>query len=401
MRVTSGGREALLGYCTNVHPAETLAEVWEVLRSYAVPLKQAVSPHAPLGVGLYLPAAAAEPLATRRESAEGFREFLAQAGLFAFTVNAFPYGGFHGERVKETVYRPDWTAPRRLEYTLNAARGLAALIKEGQTGTVSTLPGSWKAWGMDEGRLTAMADNLLAAASALDHLRAETGRTLVLCLEPEPGCVLETTAETVAFFNRRLLGRHVPEAVVRRHLGACLDIAHLAVQFEQPAAAIRHLTDQGIRIGKAQISSALAVREPWRHPEAVAALKSFHEPRFLHQLSARTDDGVLHLDDLPQLDAASEAWLRAPEWRCHFHVPIHRAAFPPLSTTQEELKAALPALLALPERPHLEIETYTWSVLPEAERPRDAAGLVDGIAGEFAWARERIEGRALARETLF
>ena len=401
MRVTADGREALLGYCTNVHPAETLAEVWEVLRTYAVPLKKAVSPHAPLGVGLYLPAAAAEPLAARRESAEGFREFLAQAGLLAFTVNAFPYGDFHGARVKEMAYRPDWTTPKRLEYTLAAARGLAALLEPGQTGTVSTLPGSWKAWGMDEGRLTAMADNLLAAASALDHLREETGRTLVLCLEPEPGCVLETTAETVSFFNRHLLGRHVPEAVVRRHLGACLDTAHLAVQFEEPAAAIRHLADQGIRIGKAQLSSALAVREPWRHPEAVAALKAFQEPRFLHQLSARTGDGILHLDDLPRLDGAGEAWLKASEWRCHFHVPVHRAAFPPLATTQAELKAALPALLALPERPHLEIETYTWSVLPEGERPRDAGGLVDGIAGEFAWVREQIEGKAHARETLF
>ena len=383
MRLNAGGREALLSYATNVHPAETLAEVWEALRTHAVPLKAAASPDGPLGVGLYLSAAAAEPLAARPESAEGFREFLAAAGLEVVTLNAFPFETFHARRVKETVYRPDWTTPRRLAYTLAAGRALAALLPEGGTGTVSTLPGSWKAWEADEER---MAANLLEAAEGFRRIGEETGRTLILCLEPEPLCTLETTEETVAFFRRHLSG-------VRRHLGVCLDTGHLAVEFEDLRASVRRFRAEGIRVAKVQMSSALAVREPGRNPGAVRRLMDFDEERFLHQVTARTPAGILRLADLGLLADAPPAWRDASEWRCHFHVPVDREAFPPLQTTQGELAAVLPDLLALPERPHFEVETYTWGVLPEAERPTDRDGLVQGLARELAWARAALTGR--------
>ena len=393
----------MLSYCTNVHPAETLAGIWETLSRCAVPLKRKASPDGPLGLGLYLPAAAAEPLAARPESAADFLGFLQEEGLGVVTVNAFPYGGFHGERVKEGVYRPDWTSPKRLDYTLLAGRALAALLLPGATGTLSTLPGSWKAWDVSEEALDRMALNLLSAAAAFHRIREETGRTLVLCLEPEPGCTIENTPETLAFFERRLLaggahrlagllgtGPSRAEEVARRHLGVCLDTCHLALQFENLPDSIRRLSEAGIRIGKAQLSSALVLKDPGRSPEGVRALQAFDEPRFLHQVTARTPSGIQFLPDLTLLDAAPEAWASASEWRCHFHVPLDRAAFPPLGTTQAELKAVLPTLLALPEPPHLEIETYTWSVLPERERPRDEAGLVEGLAREFAWVKAEL-----------
>ena len=378
----------MLSYGTNVHPAETLSGIWEALALHAVPLKRKASPGAPLGIGLYLPAAAAEPLASRPESAEDFRAFLAREGLAVETLNAFPYGGFHDARVKEAVYRPDWTTGKRLDYTIQAGKALASLLPPGATGTVSTLPGSWKAWSHGGENLERMAAQFLAAAEAFRRIREETGRTLVLCLEPEPGCTLETTSEAATFFKERLY-RTRSEETARAHLGICLDTCHLAVQFEDLPSSIRLLSKEGIRIGKAQLSSALSVPHPGRNPEAAAALRAFEEDRWLHQVSARTGSSIRLLPDLPLLDADPE-WLKADEWRCHFHVPLDREAFPPLGTTQADLKAAIPALLALPETPHLEIETYTWSVLPEAERPKDVAGLVEGLAREFAWVKAQL-----------
>lgn len=389
MKLLCAGRETLLSYGANVHPAETLAEVWTALRTHAVPLKRLVSPDAPLGVGLHLSAAAAEPLAGRPESAEGFRAFLRTAGLDVFTLNAFPYGNFHADVVKEAVYRPDWTTPRRLEYTIRAGKALATLMDEGRTGTVSTLPVSWKAFGIGADGLRQAAANLLGAAEAFRAIREETGRNLILCLEPEPLCTLETTEETVAFFERFLQGA---EASVREHLGVCFDTCHLAVQFEDLDASVKRLRATGIRIGKVQLSSALVVKDPARRPEAARALRSFAEPRFLHQVASLAG----RLPDLPALEASGPEWEAAPEWRCHFHVPLDRAAFPPLETTQADVRKALPALLAMPERPHFEVETYTWTVLPEAERPEGPQGLVEGLARELLWAREALAGPTAA-----
>ena len=372
-----------LGYCANVHPAETLAEAWTALRLHAPHLRSRLK--GPVGVGLYLPWAVAEPLATRPESAEGFRDFLASAGLEAFTANAFPIGGFHARRVKEAVYRPDWTTPRRLDFTVMAGRALAALIPAGSTGTVSTLPVGWKGDSLDRLALERAAANLLSVAETFRQIRDGSGRTLVLCLEPEPLCVLETSEETAAFFERYLLPAG---SELTRHLGVCLDTCHLAVGFEEPAAAVRRLAPLGI--AKVQISSALAVKDPARHPEAVSALCAFDEERYLHQLACRTPTGVHRLTDLPHLDPSAEPWASAPEWRCHFHVPVDRESFGPLGTTRGWIEKALPELRKLPSQPHYEVETYTWGVLPETERPRDPESLAEGLAREMLWAQKAL-----------
>ncbi len=398
MRLTVSGRELLLAYCTNVHPGETLAEIWKALKRHALPLKRLASPEGPLGVGLYLPAAAAEPLAARPESAGDFRAFLKEEGLFVPTVNAFPYGGFHDRRVKESVYRPDWTTPRRLDFTVTAGKALAALIEEGETGTLSTLPIAWKGAGIGRDGLAQAAENLLAAGAAFHRLEEQTGRRILLCLEPEPLCELETTEETVAFFQKHLLGA---EEGLRRHLGICFDTCHLAVEFEDLSDSVRRYAEAGIRIGKVQLSSALTVREPAAHPQAISRLISFDEERFLHQLCGKAGEGLERLADLALLRATEEPWASMEEWRCHFHVPLDRPEFPPLGTTRAEILKALPMLLRLPERPHFEIETYTWGVLPEAERPKTPEDLVAGIAREFAWAREALEAPAERRKTLF
>ncbi len=372
-----------LGYCTNVHPAETLAEAWTALRLHAPRLRQRLK--GPVGIGLYLPWAVAEPLASRPESAESFRDFLASAGLEVFTANAFPIGGFHARRVKEAVYRPDWTTPRRVDFSILAGSALAALLPEGATGTVSTLPVGWKGDSLDSVALERAAANLLAVAEVFRQVREESGKTLVLCLEPEPMCVLETSEETAAFFERCLL---TAGKALTRHLGVCLDPCHMALAFEEPAAAVRRLAPLGI--AKVQISSALSVKDPARHPEAVDALKTFAEERYLHQLACRTPAGVQRLQDLDLLDPEAEPWRTASEWRCHFHVPVDRESFGPLGTTRDWIEKAIPELLKLPETPQFEVETYTWGVLPEAERPTDADSLAEGLAREMLWARKAL-----------
>jgi hypothetical protein len=155
------------------------------------------------------------------------------------------------------------------------------------------------------------------------------------------------------------------------------------VQFEDPRPALDGLAGAGVPVVKAQVSSALSVPEP-----ASAAgrelLAGFDEPRFLHQVRERVNGHIAGVDDLP--DALAGELPRESEWRVHFHVPVHRAEH----TTQAELRRALDALVGGPEPAtrHLEVETYTWSVMPEADGGDDA--LIDGLAEELRWTRDRL-----------
>jgi hypothetical protein len=89
-------------------------------------------------------------------------------------------------------------------------------------------------------------------------------------------------------------------------------------------------------------------------------------------------------DDLPE--ALAGGLPARDEWRVHFHVPVHAAEH----TTQDELRATLRALAGGPEprTRHYEVETYTWGVLPDG--PGGDEGLVEGLAAELAWTRDRL-----------
>ena len=297
------------------------------------------------------------------------------------TLNGFPYSSFHAPVVKRRVYRPDWTDPARLDYTLDLARLLAALLPEdAEEGTISTLPLGWRApWG-DES-LTAARAQLRRLADALAELAGETGRRIRIGLEPEPGCVVETTEQASA-----LLFDLEPEWI-----GVCLDACHLAVQFEEPDDAVAALAAAGVPIVKAQVSSALRVSSP-RSRSSAAKLAEFAEPRFLHQTRERREGVVTGVDDLG--DAMAGGLPGESEWRVHFHVPVHANGG---ETTQPELAATLGALVggAVPLTRHLEIETYTWTVLPEESRPGHDGALVDALALEVEWTRAQLLGLGL------
>jgi len=384
-----------LSYCTNVHPGRQLAEVLSGLRQYTDPLRRAAG--GPLAAGLWLAAPVIAELRSS-EGVAGLRETLAEGNLTCHTLNAFPYGDFHSRRVKEQVYLPDWTDANRQQYTLDCARVLGELLPDGVEGSISTVPLGFKNLPRSATFFADCQERLLRTAEGLDRLWRETGRMIRLAIEPEPLCVLETTPETVGFFEGLFAaaGRQGLEEPARRHLGVCYDVCHQAVEFEPVGESIATLHGAGIRLNKIHISSAIELRDPRRNTEGRAALARYVEERYLHQTTARLPGGKV----LRQLDLTRELALEPPAeylaadcWRIHFHVPVNAAKLGPLHTTRSELGPALEAVSRLPYAPHLEVETYTWEVLPEGAAPgaeRTADWLVAGLSRELTGTRELL-----------
>jgi len=355
-----------LAYCSNVHPADDLDGVAAQLERYAARVRARLDVPV-LGVGLWV----AAPALADAGAADRLREQLRRLGLEVVTLNGFPYEAFHAKVVKLGVYRPNWADPRRRDYTLGLARLLASLLPaDVAEGSISTLPLGWRtewdAAAADAGRRA-----LEEVAAGLMALESETGKRIRIALEPEPGCTIETVAQAADF-----LAGLAPEWI-----GLCLDACHLAVQFEVADGALALLADAGVPVVKAQVSSALRVPAP---ESSRAFLDGFAEPRFLHQVREVVGGHVAGADDLP--DALGGALPAAAEWRVHFHVPVHAAEH----TTQHELEATLAALVGgpAPLTTHLEVETYTWGVLPDG--PGGDDGLVEGLAAELAWTRDRL-----------
>ena len=396
-----------LTYCTNIHRGETWPEVLAALERNLPKVKAAFAPGRPFGVGLRLSAVAAQALREPEAFAE-LRALLDAHDLYVFTINGFPYGPFHGVRVKEEVYQPDWLREERLTYTDLLADLLAELLPDAPEpdgtqieGSVSTVPGTFKPLARTSGVAERIADNMVRHAAHLVLLRARTGRTIALALEPEPYCFLETIEETVDFFQRHLFGeaavtrladlcglaRGDAEQALRRHLGVCYDVCHAAVEYEDPRGGLEALRAAGIRVPKLQLSAALRIAEV--DAGKAERLRTFDEPVYLHQVVERQDGRLTRYLDLPQAFAALQgAGSGHPrEWRVHFHVPIFLGEIEHFSTTQDFLRDILAIHREEPVSAHLEVETYTWDVLPEADRRDDVA---TAIARELAWVRDRL-----------
>lgn len=372
------GTTVHLSYCTNVHPAEDVDGIVAQLRRFAGPVRARLDVRA-LGVGLWLAAPAAAELAGDSARRRWLRAQLDDLGLEVVTLNGFPYRAFHAPVVKLAVYEPDWTDPRRADYTIDLAAVLADLLPDDvQAGSISTLPLAWRTgWGAEQAQ--AARTQLLRVDAALTELAARTGRSVRVALEPEPGCIVETTAQAL----------DVLADLRAEHLGMCLDTCHLAVQFESPTAAVAAAVASYVPVVKAQVACALRVADP-ADAATRQALAAFDEPRFLHQTRTRTGDGVAGVDDLHE--ALAGGLPDDGEWRVHFHTAIHADPGGPLGTTQDDLREALGALVGapVPVTQHLEVETYTWTVLPAQLRPSDDAALADSLAAELAWARDEL-----------
>jgi sugar phosphate isomerase/epimerase len=338
-----------LTYCTNIHPAVGWDAVLESLRAHAPALKARLSPDGPFGIGLRLSGVESSELLSGDRLAR-FRAWLDDEGLYVFTINGFPHGTFHGEPVKADVHAPDWRSEERVAYTLRLVEILGALLPDDVEGTISTNPLSYAPWLDDDGVQTCTA-NIFRVAGALEDTR------IALAIEPEADGALATIDDLIRWW---------PEELDREHVTVCFDACHSAVAYEEPDQVLDALDDAGIRVGKAQLSAALNVPG-----DAHEELRAFADPVYLHQVTER---GSLRTwPDLPEALAANGN----QEWRVHFHVPIFVERYGALESTQEHLRRCIERV----ETAHLEIETYTWDVLPADLK----ASSVDSIAREYEW----------------
>lgn len=342
-----------------------------------------------MAVGLWFPRSVVDELTGTSEGVSRFAEMLASRRLPCHTLNAFPYGDFHGRRVKEQVYLPDWTREERQSYTERCAEILAAFLPEGGEGSISTVPLGFKGPDHPADFEEACIFRLIEIAIRLDRLRRETGRLIRLAIEPEPLCILETTPEALRFFDRLWKAAEQKKAgeIARMHLGLCYDVCHQAVEFEEITSSIRDIDRAGLRINKLHISCALRLDRPAENIEGREALRRYVEPRYLHQTIARLTDGqLIRTADLSAefLDSHDRNSLAATEWRIHFHVPVNLTRIGPLETTRPDLQEAITAIAALNYAPHLEVETYTWAVLPGQEAPDLVTGMSDELTATRA-----------------
>ncbi|MHC4563140.1 MAG: metabolite traffic protein EboE [Planctomycetota bacterium] len=387
-----------LTYCLNVHPGESWAENLAAIRDEALCIRDRVARPGPFGLGLRLSAQAADELSQPAALSE-FREFLAHEDLYVFTINGFPYGQFHDTAVKDNVYAPDWRTAERRDYTITMAEILAELLPKGVTGSISTVPCSYKPWIESDDDVRQMVQMLCDTAARLDEIRRDSGREIVLALEPEPDCYVETTDEVIAFFTGPLIdigSGHLAERhslsetaaadVIRRHLGVCFDTSHLAVEFEDLAGSLSLLKTAGVRVAKVHLSAAL---EATSSSAAREQLRQFCDPVYLHQVKARLADGrITSFADLPDaLDAAGAG--PAELWRIHFHVPLFFERAGELSSTNSLLTGEFAEALRSGATEHLEIETYTFGVLPPELQ---AGGLTESIAREYEWVFHELLG---------
>jgi hypothetical protein len=364
----------VLTYCTNIHPAESWAETFANVRRYVPEVKGKISPVASFPIGLRLSGRAAGEI--DRGERERFYDWCTGEDCFVATVNGFPFGTFHHVPIKEAVYLPDWRHPERLHYTRQLADLLSFWLPEGTRGSISTVPLGFKEnIGPDEGRLAA--HNIRQALEFLDRLAQKTGKEIVLAIEPEPSCALETTPDVVRFFAQLNL-----PASLRPFLAVCYDCCHQALQFETPAHSLKLLADNNIRIGHVQVSSALRLE----HPD-IGRLQRFREPCYLHQtVGWRRDGSLLRFPDLDPALAADRD--DVAEWRVHFHVPVFVDRLADCASTQPFLRDILP--LFDPAIP-LEVETYTWTVLPP---DLQTTTVTESIVREIEWVKEELKAGA-------
>jgi len=395
-----------LTYCLNVHPGETWEDNLAAIRDHAMAVKSRVAPDVPFGLGLRLARRAVETL-SQPDTMSEFRDFMKANDLYAFTINGFPYGDFHSGVIKTAVYRPDWATRDRLNYTLELGALLTGLLPEGLDGSISTVPLGYRTDGPSP-RLREMCVHLAECAAGLHRLHASTGREIHLGLEPEPDCLLETTDDVIRFFEGPLAEHALPhlterltctrqgaEAILRRHIGVCVDTCHLAIQFETPADSLTRLTRHGIRVSKVQLSSAL---EAIPTAEARQRLTEFVDPIYLHQVKELTignatgfTTGLAAYTDLDDALAAPPDDADGRRlWRIHFHVPLYFENDGILHSTAKTMDDRFWNHLAAGPVAHLEIETYTFPVLPPHLR---AEGIDASVVKEYEWVLQRLTAR--------
>ena len=396
-----------LSYCSNIHAGETWDATFQNLKIYIPEVKSRLGYKGKFGIGLRLSKEASVVL-ERPERLQEFQEWLKKTQAYVYSLNCFPYGGFHRTKVKEQVHAPDWTTEARLAYTLRCFRILAQLLPEGVEGGISTSPLSYRHWFVSDleknEAFERATTHLIAVVVELVRLQQETGKFLHLDIEPEPDGLLENSEELIRYFKEWLLSvgkaslakqlgitAKEAEKLIKDHLQVCYDVCHFAIGYEKPKEAFKKLKQAGIGIGKIQLSAALKLLipvSPFERFSIGKRLGEFADTTYLHQVVARTKEGGLKsYPDLPQA-LAKLGDTQDLEWRVHFHVPIFLANYGTFQATQEDIVEVLKLVNANPSiTKHLEVETYTWEVLPQDTH----LTLGDAISRELAWVKEQLQ----------
>jgi hypothetical protein len=391
---------AHLAYSTLVHPGDTWAEMRASLEEFAPAVKARVSPDSRYAVSLRLSASSAATLAGDPAERARLRHWLDDHDMYVYTVNAFPYGPFKGRAVMAEVYEPDWSTEDRVTYTCRVADVLAEIAPAEVAPSIQSAPLAFRPKVRTPADVAALTRSVLRVVAHLAALEARTGRRVKLALEPEPHCYLDSTEETVDWFESSvysaaglaelaaLTGGPLSEAagLVRRHLGVVFDVCHQSVAFEDIPASLALLTSAGVPVFKLQAAAALRV--PSVNAAAVEALAAFTDTIYLSQTTERRAGGLTRYLNLAD---AIEAWRADPagerEWRTHFHVPVFLDDLGPFRTTRPGIEAALKVHRETPLSDHLEIETYTWDVLPAHLKTGD---ITDYVTRELEWVRETL-----------
>jgi hypothetical protein len=395
-----------LTYCTNIHPGENWSDHFQQIREHFPSIKKIVSPDRPMGIGLRLSNEVSLDL-MHDQVQQTFKSWLEANHAYVFTMNGFPYGGFHRTRVKDHVHSPDWTTRERMDYTVRLFDILKHCLPEGIEGGISTSPLSYRHWfrTADEKQQarTAATNQVAEMAALLASIESGSGRYLHLDIEPEPDGMLETGDEFVDWFEQDLLpagvtllkdrygyGENRSLDLLRRHICLCYDVCHFAIGYESHEPFINRLNERGIRVGKIQISAALKGKldaDPGKRAAIREAFSGFDEPVYLHQVVARKTSGqLLRYRDLP--DALAD--INNPEvqeWRAHYHVPISQTDFGLLQSTRSDIKEVLALQKQMTFSQHMEVETYTWDVLPgRLKKP-----IQESIIAELDWVKTILD----------
>jgi len=394
------GRLGHLSYSTLVHPGDNWELMSQSLHTYVPKVKARVSPNQPFGLSLRLAAPSAELLVKDKSARDALKRFLAENDLYLYTVNAFPYGAFKDTIVKEQVYEPDWRSEERTQYTINVADILADVAPADLAPSIQSAPLGFKPRVTGPDVVDSYTEHVLRVVAHLVGIEARTGKTVTLGLEPEPHCFLETTDETIEYFKNRLYSGPSAERLaklasipisdaigaLRRHLGIVFDIGHQAVGFEDIPVSLQKLVDAGVPILKLQEVAAMYM--PQVTDETIEALQRFAKTVYLSQTVQKKDGKITKFLNLEDAFAARKADPGPREWRTHFHVPVFLddlgGAF---GTTRFALEQALKMHKEKPLSGQLEIETYTWDVLPDHLKTGD---IVDYVCREIEWVRGQL-----------
>ena len=183
------------------------------------------------------------------------------------------------------------------------------------------------------------------------------------------------------------LSKSEAESALRKHLGMVYDICHQAVEYEDIGASLRALADAGIPVFKLQ--EAAAMRVPNVTKETVEAMRPFAETVYLTQTVEKRDGKLTRFLNLEDAFAAFE---RDPsgkrEWRTHVHVPVFLDKIGEhFETTRFAIEDALKFHKKNKLSPQLEIETYTWDVLPDSMK---SGSIVDYVERELDWVKGQL-----------